>query len=117
MQYFSYNRAMHFLKLDKFLPIETTKDLYIFWLASLDFRKNHRHLEKKLANYIFLNSNKAKLNVTFDYTMDDINFEFNALESVGDSDTGEYDVNDTADKEWRTLEAIVNKEFLKFSNN
>ena len=105
---------MHFLKLDKLLPIETTKDLYLFWLASLAFRKNHRHLEKKLANYVFINSNKAKLNVTFDYTMEDINFEFNALESVGMSDIEDYYIDDEADKQWRLLEAIVNKEYLKF---
>lgn len=104
---------MHFLKLDKLLPIETTKDLYLFWLSSLAFRKNHRHLEKELANYIFLASNKAKNNVTFDYTMDDINFEFNALESVGDSDTGDFSKNDDTDKHWRNLETSVNKEFLK----
>jgi len=108
---------MHFLKLDKLLPIETTKDLYLFWLASLAFRKNHRHLEKKLANYVFINSNKAKLNVTFDYTMEDINFEFNALESVGESDTGEFYIEDEADKQWRLLETIVNKEYLKFIEN
>lgn len=108
---------MHFLKLDKFLPIETPKDLYLFWLSSLAFRKNHRHLEKKLANYVFLSSNKARNNVSFDYTMDDINFEFNALENVGDSDTQDYYVDDETDKQWRMLENIVNKEFLKFTNN
>jgi len=104
---------MHFLKLDKLLPIETPKDLYLFWLSSLAFRKNHRHLEKQLANYVFLNSNKAKLNVKFDYTMEDINFEFNALENVGNSDTGDFDINDEADRQWRNLETIVNKEFIR----
>ena len=108
---------MHFLKLDKLLPIETTKDLYLFWLSSLAFRKSHRHLEKKLANYIFVSSNKSRNNITFDYTMDDINFEFNALENVGSSDTGDFDTNDEADKQWQRLEAIVNKEFVKFANN
>lgn len=108
---------MHFLKLDKLLPIETTKDLYLFWLSSLAFRKSHRHLEKKLANYVFLNSNKARLNVTFNYTMDDINFEFNALESVGDADTGEFSIDDQADKQWRILEDIVNKEFMQLTDN
>ena len=110
---FRYNKSMHFLKLDKFIPIETKKDLYLFWLSSLAFRKSHRHLEKKLANYVFLASNKAKLNVTFDYTMEDINFEFNALEAVGDADTGDFFIDDTADRQWRMLEATVNKEFLK----
>jgi hypothetical protein len=107
---------MHFLKLDKLLPIETKKDLYIFWLASLAFRKNYRHLEKQLANYVFLQSNKSKLNVTFDYTMDDINFEFNALETVGDSDSGEFYENDEADAQWKILDSIVNKEFLKLGD-
>jgi len=106
---------MHFLKLDKLLPIETEKDLYIFWLTSLAFQKNHRHLEKKLANYVFVNSNKSKLNVKFDYTMEDINFEFKALETVGDSDTDDSYINDEADKQWRQLESVVNKEFLKFT--
>ena len=108
---------MHFLKLEKLLPIETTKDLYLFWLSSLAFRKNHRHLEKKLANFVFLNSNKAKLNVKFDYTMEDINFEFNALESVGESDIGEFYIEDEADKQWRVLETIVNKEYIKFMDS
>jgi hypothetical protein len=104
---------MHFLKLDKMQPIETQKDLYIFWLAGLAFRKNHRHLEKKLANYIFVASNKSKLNVKFDYTMDDINFEFNNLENMPDPDEEGYYNNDPADKQWQLLEAIVNKEFVK----
>jgi len=64
---------------------------------------------------VFLNSNKARNNVTFDYTMDDINFEFNALETVGDADTGDFYIDDNADKQWRQLETIVNKEFLKFT--
>lgn len=110
-----YNRSMHFLKLNKLLPIETTKDLYIFWLTSLAFRKNHRHLEKKLANYVFLASNKSKLNVKFDSTMDDINFEFAALETVGNSDSGDFSHDDEADQAWQRLEHIVNDEFEKFA--
>jgi len=106
---------MHFLTLKKLLPIETTKDLYIFWLTSLAFRKNHRHLEKKLANYVFLASNTSKLNVTFDSTMDDINFEFAALEFVGTSDTGEFSHDDEADQAWQRLDKMVNDEFTKVS--
>jgi hypothetical protein len=105
---------MHFLKLDKLLPIETAKDLYIFWLTALAFRKNSRHLEKKLANYVFLASNQARKNVVFDDVLDDITFEFNQLETLGDSDIGTFDRSDEANKQWRRLETIVNTEYLKF---
>jgi hypothetical protein len=105
---------MHFLKLDKLLPIESTKDLYLFWLTCLAFQKNHRHLEKALANYVFLASNKARKNIIFDSVLDDITYEFNALETVGDSDTGEFERGDSANKQWRRLDTRVNKEYIKF---
>ena len=106
---------MHFLTLDKLLPIETQNDLYLFWLSCLAFRKNHRHLEKELADYVFTSSNKAKEAVSFDYAMENINFEFKALETVGHSDTKTYHRNDEADKQWQALEIIVNEAFSKRS--
>jgi hypothetical protein len=103
---------MHFLKLDKLLPIESDKDLYNFWLASLAFRKSHRHIEKELANYIFLKSNETRKILKFDPTIDDIIFEFAALETPGQSGSDAVDPADYADRLWNRLESIVNKEFI-----
>lgn len=97
---------MHFLTLDKLLPIESQKDLYIFWLSALAYRRGHKHLESELANYVFIKSNEARKNIRLSDTMDDINFEFAALETPASS-------SKEANKAWLHLETIVNKEFLK----
>jgi len=70
-------------------------------------------MEKKLANFVFLAANKSKLNVTFDSTMDDINFEFAALEFVGSADDDDFYHDDEADQQWQRLERLVNEAFLQ----
>lgn len=97
---------MYFLTLDKLLPVESQKDLYIFWLAALAYRRGHKHLEKELANYVFVKSNEARKDVRLSDTMDDINFEFANLENLPTS-------SKETNKAWLRLETIVNKEFLK----
>jgi hypothetical protein len=104
---------MHFLKLDKHFPLESEKDLYVFWLACLAFRKSHRHIEKELAQYVFLKSNETRSLVPFNSTMDDITFEFAALETPGESGNPTVDSLDFADRLWNRLDSVVNKEFLK----
>jgi len=99
---------MHFLHLDKLLPVEDERDLYVFWLAALAFRRSHKHLDNELANYVFLRSNEARSVVNIDSTMDDITYEFAALETPPSSGR---EIN----KAWTRLESIVNKAFQKFA--
>jgi hypothetical protein len=97
---------MYFLMLDKLLPIESQKDLYMFWLRALAYRRGHEHLEKELANYVFLISNKARKMIQFNTVMDDITYEFAALETPP---TGKREKNAL----WLLVESNVNKEFLR----
>lgn len=97
---------MHFLTLNKLLPVESQKDLYIFWLSALAYRRGHKHLEKELANYIFVKSNEARKSIRLNDTMDDINFEFANLENLPSA-------SKETNKAWLHLETTVNKEFLK----
>lgn len=99
---------MHFLHIDKLLPVEDERDLYVFWLAALAFRRSHKHLDKELANYVFLRSNEARTVTSFDSVMDDIAYEFASLETPP-ATTRE------ANKSWTRLESIVNKAFQKFA--
>jgi len=99
---------MHFLHLDKLLPVEDERDLYVFWLAALAFRRSHKHLDKELANYVFLRSNEARGVIHLDSIMDDIVYEFASLETPP---SNSREVN----KAWTRLESMVNKAFQKFA--
>lgn len=97
---------MHFLTLQRLLPVESPKDLYIFWLRALAYRRGHEHLSNELAHFVFLTSNSSRSSVMFDHMMDDITYEFAALETPSGSTR---DIK----KAWTTLESMVNKEFIK----
>jgi hypothetical protein len=101
---------MHFLTLQRLLPVESPKDLYIFWLRALAYRRGHEHLSGELAHFVFLNSNTARAAVKFDQVMDDITYEFASLESPSGTPR---DVR----KAWTALESIVNKEYLTTHSN
>lgn len=98
--------AMHFLTLQRLLPVESPKDLYVFWLRALAYRRSHEHLSGELAHFVFLSSNTSRTVVTFDPVMDDITYEFAALETP-------HGTPRDIKKAWTTLESMVNKEYLK----
>jgi hypothetical protein len=97
---------MHFLPLQRLLPAESAKDLYTFWLRAFAYRRGHLHLQTELAHFVFLASNNARGYLRFDDMMNDIVFEFAALESLAGSEKVIHEA-------WTVLESTVNKEFVR----
>lgn len=100
---------MLFLTLNKLLPIESQHDLYIFWQAALALRRSRPHTQKQLAQYVFATSNLTRKTLHFDDMMNDITYEFAALE------TPAVNARETHAM-WIRLENIVNSEFLKITS-
>jgi hypothetical protein len=96
---------MHFIELDKLLPVESIKELYLFWLGAFAYRRGHKHVEKEVAQYVFLKSNEMRSNIRFNDTIDAFTYDFADLAAI--------DKKAHAHKEWAILESRINKEFLQ----